>query len=151
MPSTRTTILVTLGVAVLFGAWWVTYARPIVFCRFLQEDAMDLAFCGTYYRLRSYEAQPEAALDWLLTNHGAAPSHQVMLTLLDWVDEGPDGFIDILSRFEDEDAAVFIRRFAFAITDSSESERFMRLFMPRRGENDRLRKILERLEGAADG
>ena len=146
MPSTRSVAIVVLAVAIISGAWWVTFARPIVFCAFWQNDSIDAAGCGTYYVLENYDGQPEKAVSWLLAYHGDAPSHQVMMSLLGWAYDHPDSFIDMLSRIGDEDEHAFIRRFAWAITDTVQSDHFNQAFASRAHESERLLRILEQVE-----
>jgi len=135
-------ILVILGIALAYGAYWITYARPIVFCTFLQEDSMDAAFCGTYYKLADYEEEPQEAHDWLVANHGEAPGQLVMLVLIDWARDNQEDFIELLSRIDEEHEDDFIGRLAFAISDSRQSDHFEQTFDDRKGESGRLRRIL---------
>lgn len=148
MPSTRVTMLVGVGFAIAFGAWWTIHNWPTASCALIpQKESFDVAFCGTHERLRNHRERPDAAIDWLLANHGEAPSHQVMIILADWALDEPDSFIELLSRVEAEDAEVLIWRIAFAVTDGGRSERFTSAFGPHAHESDRLRQILDQLEG----
>ena len=135
------------GIAIVCGTLWLAFTQPIVICAFLQEDPMDAAFCTTHQKLRNYEEQPEEAVDWLLAYHGEAPGVQVTITLLKWAPEEPDSFIDILSRLDDEETDQFINRLASAAQQSGMNDQFTETFSARKAHNERLRKIVERLEG----
>lgn len=145
LTAAKSTTAAVLAVALLGGAIWISYARPIFYCALLQEDALDAAFCGTYDKLGDYEERPEEAIDWLLVYHGEAPSAQVMFMLLDWAEEEQDSFIDVLSRLDDEDADSLIERLTHAGRQSGQNDQFAKAFSARRNENERLRKILERM------
>lgn len=147
MAKIRTIALGAAGIAALVGFYWVTYARPTAFCAFLQRDAMDAAFCGTYQKLEHYTEQPEAALAWLLANHGEAPSHQVMIGLLRWSYGNRDDFIDLLSRMGDEDFCTFNMQFTFAVIEMGQSDRFRQAFASRKHDSGRLREVLALLPG----
>lgn len=135
------------GIAVVCGTLWLVFTQPIVICAFEKEDPMDAAFCVTYEKLGNYKEQPEEAVDWLLAYYGEAPGVQVMITLLKWAPEEPDSFIDLLSRLDDEETDQFIDRLASAAQQGGMNDQFTNTFSPRKAQSERLKRILERMEG----
>ena len=135
-----------LTVAIAIGLLWSTFARPIVYCAFLQEDIMDKAFCRTHEVLSDYEARPEAAIDWILAEHDGAPGMQVMLGLLDWALKNQDAFIDLLSRMPATETEALLDRLLFAAEQSGRDGEFVSAFRRRSLESEPLQLFLSGLK-----
>ena len=138
--------VLALGVAVLVTGMALALGQPYLLCAFLQEDAFDAAFCGTYERLSAYDRRPEAAVDWLLAYHGEAPSTQVMITLADWATENPERFLDLLRRLESRDVEAFSERLADAVVQSGLDQAFAAALEGRKGDTRRQAVILRAIE-----
>jgi hypothetical protein len=132
-------------VIALAGALWLTYGTPFVFCRFLQQDAMDATFCGTLDHLGDYDARPDGAIAWLMTNHGAAPSQQVMYLFVNWAFTHEEDFLDILNRIDDHKIDRLLDRISSAVTQSGQDEEFRATFEKRAANHRRLGELIARI------
>jgi len=83
------------------------------------DDAIGQAEAETLQVLRQYERSndPASAVIWLFEDHREAPGHQVMLTTAEWCLDRDRQFLRLLDAMNDEQRALFVRRFSFALDD----------------------------------
>jgi hypothetical protein len=93
-------------------------------------DSITRAAIDTERKLFLYQlnGKPEALRRWLTAYHGEAPSHQVMISLGRWSLRHPQQLRRLAGGLDAEQRASFIRRFAFALSDSGQDDAFTRTF-----------------------
>ena len=141
----NTVILWLIAPAMLIAVILVVHLQPTVICAFQDGDAIDQAACVTEVRLRDYEEGPDELVEWLLSYHGEATGSQVWYAVAIWTVDEPEKFSDLLSKVHETKADQFIFRVADGVRETGLSERFKEVFSSQASENERLRRIIEKL------
>jgi hypothetical protein len=93
-------------------------------------DEISKADHATKIILQQYASDnnTQNVYDWIFQYQGEASGHQVFITLAKWSFDNTGKFIYLLENLSEENRESFIRRYTFALTDSSLQEKFQSVF-----------------------
>lgn len=95
------------------------------------EDSIGRANYDTYFKLYSFLLgvhNAQETTDWLLKDHGAAPSMQVMIVLTSFSTSHPETFRKLLRSIPKNQRALVLDEVEFTIRHPDSMERFQRAF-----------------------
>lgn len=124
MKKSNKWVLLIAGCFVGFLFWGVHKVN------YLGADSIEKARMDTERLLKVYErtGDPKELRQWIISYHGEAPSHQVMMTLSEWSLKHPQQFILLIEGISPDEQIKFAERFGYALADTDRDQAFEQVF-----------------------